>query len=145
MQSPTTRDRVLEVKRLLIRKRESIANHLLVLAAVDTAGGVLSFQNPYVGDLIIIRLVLDITTPATGACSMSFGTTAVNGTTSVANLIDTLDVHSAGGLFDNVGNGGTNGKKQAILASGGWLTGSVASGASAGIVGNALLHAIPRY
>lgn len=112
------------------------------LAAVDTAGGLFSWVNPEVGAIVVNRVTLDVTTVATGACSVSVGTSVVSAATSSANLIDTLDVHSATGVFDNLANGSTNGKMLQRLAAGGWVNGSKASGASAGIVGNAYIEYI---
>lgn len=115
----------------------------MALAAVDTGGGVVSFLNPLLVAAIIQRIYIDVTTVATSACSVSAGTTVVSATTSVANLIDTLDVHSATGLFDNITDKGSAGKSKQRLAVGGWVTISVASGASAGLVGNAYIEYTP--
>ena len=109
------------------------------LAAVDTAGGVLSWQNPEATNIIVTRIVLDITTAATGSCSISAGTTPTSATTSSANLIDTLDVNAAAGVFDNLGNAGTLGKTRQKVAAGKWLTISKASGATAGMAGYAYI------
>ncbi len=107
----------------------------VALAAVDTAGGAFSFVNPEAGAIVVNRVTLDVTTIATSAGTISVGSTAASGTTSSANLIDTLDVHSATGTFDNVGDGGTLGKARQKVAAGKWVTGSKASGALAGLVG----------
>lgn len=115
------------------------------LAAVDTAGGIFSWQNPESTAILVLRLVFDIPTPATGALTIDAGTTAVSATTLSDNLIDGIDGHTAGGQFDNLlaANAGTNGKTVQKLAAGGWVTGSTASGASAGLVGNAYLEYVP--
>jgi len=110
-----------------------------VLAAVDAAGGVLSLANPEGVDLIVTRLVLDVTTAATVACTVDAGI-AANGTTSADNLVDGLDVNAAAGVFDNIGDGGTNGKSRQRWESDQYLTVSVASGASAGLAGNAYVE-----
>jgi hypothetical protein len=109
------------------------------LAAADTAGGLLSWQNPESGAIEVIGLDLDITTPSSGACTGDFGATPTSGTTSSDNLIDGLSL-AAAGLFNNVEDKGTNGKSKQRLAAGKWLTGSVASGASAGLVGTAYIR-----
>lgn len=108
-------------------------------AGVDTGGGIFSFKNPESAAIVVERVVLDVTTVATAACTVSVGQTATNGTTSSANLIDTLDVHTAAGAFDNIDNHGTNGKGHQRVAVGNWVTGSTATGASAGLVGNAYI------
>lgn len=107
----------------------------VALAAVDTAGGLFAWANPEAGAIAVTRVLLDVTTKTTGACTADIGTTATSAATSSDNLIDGLDINAAAGLFGNLGNYGTNGKTSQRLASGKWVTGSVASGASAGIVG----------
>ncbi len=108
------------------------------LGALDAAGGILAWKNPEPGAIIVTRLIVDATTKATGACTADFGV-AANGTTSNDSLIDGLDVGTAAVLADNLGNGGTNGKARQKVAAGSYVTGSVASGASAGLVGSALI------
>ena len=105
------------------------------LAAVDTGGGVFSWQNPETSEILIEHVPIIVTTVATAACTVDVGTTATNATTSSDNLIDGQDVNAATGTFTNAANAGTNGKPAQRLASGKWVTGSKASGASAGIVG----------
>lgn len=112
----------------------------VALGAADTGGGVLSWQNPEAVSIIITRIVLDVTTAATAACTIDVGTTATNATTSVDNLIDGLDINAAAGVFDNITDKGTNGKARQKLAAGKWVTGSKASGAAAGTVGSAYIH-----
>ncbi len=112
----------------------------LALGTVATGGGVLAWQNPHDSAIIITRLVLDVTTKTTAACTVDAGS-AANGTTSSDNLINGLDIGTAIGTFDNVSDGGTNGKaRQKLAAKGGaadYLTVSQASGAIAGLVGYA--------
>lgn len=105
------------------------------LAAVDTGGGVFAWQNPETSEILIEHVAVKVTTVATGACTIDVGTTATNATTSSDNLIDGQDVNAATGTFTNAANAGTNGKPAQRLAAGKWVTGSKASGASAGIVG----------
>ena len=106
------------------------------LAAVDTGGGIFSWQNPEVGAILVQHLVLNVTTKTTGACSIDAGTTATNATTSSDTLIDGKDINAATGIFTNDESAGTNGKPFKRLASGKWVTGSmVAGGATAGLVG----------
>jgi len=87
--------------------------------------------------VIVTGVLVDVTTQSSGACTISIGTSAT-GTTSSANLIDTLSV-AAAGSFDNITDKGTNGKSRQRLAVGSYVTGSTASGASAGLVGNAYI------
>lgn len=97
-----------------------------------TAGGVLKLTNPEGVDLIITRLVLDVTTPSSGAATVDAGVHAT-GASSVDNLIDGQSVATAG-VFDNVSHGGTNGKAVARWAAGSVLT-ITASATLAGLVG----------
>ena len=110
------------------------------LAAVDTGGGVFSWQNDEGASIIVQRIILDVTTKTTGACTIDVGTTAVNATTSSDNLIDGLDINAATGVFDNITDKGDNGKSKQKLADGKWVTASKASGASAGLVGFAYIE-----
>lgn len=112
----------------------------IALAAADAAAGVVSLLNPEGVDLLVTRLVLDVTTAATAACTLDAGTAA----TAILsdNLIDGLDVNAAAGVFDNGGSAGVNGKQVIRWESDGYLTVSVASGASAGLVGNAYVEYI---
>ena len=112
------------------------------LGSGDGAGGILAWQNPESSAVVVVRLVIDRTTKSTGACTADFGT-AANGTTSSDNLMDGVDVGAAAGVEDNVDNKGTNGKaRQRLDAKGGstdYVTGSKATGAAAGLVGNAYI------
>ena len=112
----------------------------VALAALDTGGGVLAWANPEAGSILITRVVLDVTTKATGACTVDIGTTAASAATSSDTLIDGLDVGTATGVFDSITDKGTNGKSRQKLATGKWVTGSMASGAAAGLVGVAYIH-----
>lgn len=111
----------------------------VALAALDTGGGVLAWANPESGSIVVERVVLDVTTASTGACTVDVGTTATNATTSSDNLIDGVSV-AAIAVKDNLGDAGTNGKARQKLATGKWVTGSMASGAAAGLVGYAYIH-----
>lgn len=111
----------------------------VALAAVDTAGGLFAWANPEAGAIAIKRVFLDVTTKTTGACTVDVGV-AANGTTSADNLIDGLDINAAAGLFGNLGNPGTNGKTSQRCAAGAFITGSKATGATAGIVGSAYVE-----
>ena len=105
------------------------------LAAVDTGGGVFSWKNPETGPILVIHLAVIVTTTASAACSLDCGTTAVSATTSSDTLIDGIDVNAAAGTFTNDESAGDNGKPFKRLEAGKWVTGSVASGASAGLKG----------
>ena len=101
-----------------------------------TGGGCLSLANPEGVDLIVTKLVIDITTVATGSATVDAGI-AANGTTSADNLIDGQDVNAAAGAF---GSGiGSNGKHAKKWKSDEYLT-ITASASLAGLVGNAYIE-----
>ena len=102
-----------------------------------TAGGALSLANPEGADIYITRLVLNITTPSTGAATVDAGI-AANGTTSDDDLIDGLSVATAG-VYDNIKNGGTNGKAGQKWGASQYLT-ITASATLAGMVGEAIIE-----
>ncbi len=105
-----------------------------------TAGGVLSLANPEGADIIVTRLVLNITTPSSGAATVDAGI-AANGSTSADNLIDGQSVATAAKVLDNVSDGGTNGKARQKWSSSQYLT-ITASATLAGLVGNAYIEYI---
>lgn len=104
----------------------------------DGAGGVVSQINPEGVDLIIDKVVLDVTTVATGAGTLDVGIAA----TSISNdsLLDGVDVHSATGVFDNITDKGTNGKTVKKWTTDYYLTATKASGAMAGLAGFLHVH-----
>lgn len=108
--------------------------------ASDLAGGILALANPEGVDLIVTKLVIDVTTVATAACSVDAGI-AANGSTSADNLIDGQDVHTATGAFGSpTGSSGLPAKKWKSTE---YLTVStVAGGACAGLKGNAYIEYI---
>ena len=114
----------------------------VALGSSDSAGGILAWQNPEASAILVVRVVIDRTTKSTGACTADFGS-AANATTSANNLLDGVDVGAAAAIEDNIDDQGTSGKaRQRLDAKGGstdYLTGSKASGAAAGLVGNAYI------
>lgn len=121
---------------------EQTGAYKVALTAVEgtTAGGALSLANPEGVDLIITRLILDITTEATGAAAVDAGV-AADGETSADNLLDGLDVGSAAGIFDNVDDQGTNGQSVLKWGASQFVT-ITASATLAGLVGNAYIEYI---
>jgi hypothetical protein len=104
-----------------------------VLADADTAGGILALPNPEGQDFYITRVIVDVTTRSTGACTVDAGI-AAGATTSADNLIDGLSA-AAVGTYENQVNGGTNGKAGQKWAADQFLTISRATGAAAGLRG----------
>lgn len=113
----------------------------VALAAVDTAAGLLSWQNKTGKTIRINRLVIQRTTASSGAGTGDFGVAA----TAILNdtLIDGLDLNAAAGIADNHLNPGSSGLSGAYLPADQYVTGSVASGASAGLVGFAYIFYTP--
>jgi hypothetical protein len=91
---------------------------------------------------IILRVLLDVTTVATGACTVDIGYTASTATTSSDTLLDGVDVNAATVLFDSMNaalDSGANAKAQ-LAASGKWITADEASGDATGLVANAYIQ-----
>ena len=114
----------------------------LTAATSNAVGGVLKLQNPEGVDLIVTRLVLDITTKSTGAATVDAGIDD-DGDTSSDNLIDGLDVNAAAGVFDNLGSGGTNGLTTVLWPAGHHLV-ITASADASGLEGYAHVQYVRR-
>jgi hypothetical protein len=106
------------------------------LAANDAAAGIFTWTNNEPVAVIVTKAVVDVTTGSSGACSISIGQAATAVLSN--NLVDTLSVATAGS-FDNITDKGINGKARQRVAPGQVVTGSTASGASSGLVGNVYL------
>lgn len=96
------------------------------LADAATAGGVAAIANPLGLPLLILRVIVQVATPSAVAATVDAGV-AADGVTLSDNLLDGLSV-AAAGLFDNLDNGGTNGKNQQVWAADEFVTISQASG-----------------
>lgn len=111
-----------------------IITEFAAIAAVDSAGGLFAWQNPWSVPILVHKLIVRATTLASAACTADFGV-AANGTTSSDTLLDGIDLNGGTSPFASTAvlqvdeNGGSND----------WITGSVATGASAGIVGQIYL------
>ncbi len=110
----------------------------VALAAVDTAGGVFAWANPAGAAILVHSVHLDVTTNTTGACTIDVGV-AANATTLNDTLIDGASLATAAKVLNSATNAGTNGSMSRKVTSTQFVTGSVASGASAGLVGNAYI------
>ena len=110
----------------------------LTAATTTAVGGVLSVENPEGVDLIITRIVVDVTTKSTGVATIDAGVDDA-GDTSSDTLLDGLDVNTAAGVFDNIENGGTNGKAAVKWPAGEYLV-ATASATVAGLVGSAYIE-----
>lgn len=117
---------------------EGAARVALTAVTGTTAGGALSIANPEGVPIIITRLLLNITTPSTGAATVDAGI-AANGTTSADNLIDGASVATAAKVLDNISDVGTNGKARQLWSTSQFLT-ITASATLAGLVGEAIIE-----
>lgn len=105
-----------------------------ITAATTTTGGdAISVANPTGKTCIIERMIIDVTTQATGAAKMDVGV-ASDGTTSSDTLIDGADVGTAAILADNITDAGTNGGATVKWASTQYVT-ATPSATLAGLVG----------
>lgn len=102
------------------------------LVASDAAAGVFSVENTYGTDLYVTRVLIFVQTPSTGACALDVGSNAAEVTDD--DLLDGLSV-AAAGIFDNIADKGTNGSSRRKWASGEFVTATMATGATAGLVG----------
>lgn len=103
------------------------------LTAADTAGGVFAAQTPDRNNFIVDLVVVDVTTASSGACTLDVGI-AANATTLSDTLIDGVSLATTG-LKNNYDDKGTNGRAVRKAVTGEYVTASVASGASSGLVG----------
>ena len=110
------------------------------LVASDAEGGVFSVENTFGTDLVVLRLVLQITTGTSGACTLDIGV-ETDGSSTADDLIDGVDVSDAG-VFDNIADKGSNGSSRARWASGSFVNASMKTGAAAGIVGQYASYAL---
>lgn len=106
------------------------------LAALDAAGGILNQENPW-GEAGYVSIEVDVTTQATGACTADFGVAATG--VSDDGLIDGADVGTAAVLLNCIDDKGGNGAAWKAIAAGEFITGSMATGAAAGLVGKAYI------
>ena len=109
----------------------------LTAATTTAVGGVLSVVNPTGVDLMITRLLLNVTTQSSGAASVDIGVDD-GGDVNSDTLIDGLSVATAG-LYDNIENQGTNGKSAVRWPAGQYLV-ATASATTAGMVGYAYVE-----
>jgi hypothetical protein len=127
------------VKETNVSKQTGALKFALTAATTTAVGGVLKELNPFGVDVIITRVVLDIPTPSSGAATIDAGIDD-GGDVSSDVLLDGLSMATAG-VFDNVKNGGTNGKAAVKWPADQYLV-ATASATTAGLVGNAHLEII---
>ena len=102
------------------------------LTASDSGGGVAAWTPGKA--VMVTKVIIDVTTASSGACTVDIGV-AANATTLSDTLIDGLSVASIA-VSDNIDDKGTNGGFGRKVSSSQSVTASRASGASSGLVGN---------
>jgi hypothetical protein len=130
----------------LLASGGKIGTKALTGAAIHAGtGGVVAWQNPEAVAILITRVLLDLTTVSTGACTLDIGITTASATTTSDTLLDGIDANSAVGLFDQMNaalDTGTNAFAQK-LASGKWVTIDEKTGDATGLVGTLYIQYIP--
>lgn len=118
---------------------EKVAKTALTGAAIHAGtGGVVAWQNPEASAILITRVVLDLTTVSTGACTLDIGVTATSATTSSDTLLDGIDANAAIGVFDSMNaalDSGANALAQKLAAAK-WVTIDEKTGDATGLVAN---------
>jgi hypothetical protein len=113
------------------------------LTASDTAGAVFNVENT-TGVKLQFRVVqIDVTTGSTGACTLDIGVGA-SASTSYDTLMDGTSIAAGGSdvrVHDNIADKGTNGATYTSWPAGEFVTASMASGATAGLVGTYYIEA----
>lgn len=122
-----------------LRQVIQMAKVPLVGSTIHAAtGGVISWVNPEAGAIIIHRVICDITTVATGACTLDIGYTATSALTSASTFLAGIDANAATAVFDSMNyalSSGANAKAQKAAA-GKWVTLDEKTGDATGLVGN---------
>jgi hypothetical protein len=107
------------------------------LGTASGAGGALTLRNPEKEDVYVTRLIVHVKSKSSLAASIDCGISSTIAASD--NLIDGLDVSSSTGCFDNLKNGGTNGKAGQLWPAGQYLTISGSSSLS-GLEGNVYIE-----
>ena len=112
-------------------------------ATINAAtGGVVAWQIPSASAILIERVIIDITTVATGACTLDIGYTATSAATSSDTLLDGIDANAATAVFDSMNaalDSGANALAQKGAA-GKWITVDEKTGDATGLVANLYIY-----
>ena len=108
----------------------------------NAAGDLLTEENTYGSDLMVLRLVLLVTTGSTGASRADGGVNAAVATDD--DLIDGVTLTASGSTIvaDNIQDKGTNGGSRWLWASGAYITGSMKTGDCTGLVGTYAIYCV---
>lgn len=105
-------------------------------------GGVVAWQNPEGADIMVTRVILDLTTVSSGACTLDVGYTVTSATTTSDTFLDGVDANAAVTVFDSMDpllDTSFNAHAQKV-ASGKWVTIDEKSGDATGLVANLYIH-----
>ena len=115
----------------------------VALEAGDANDFAFAWQNPESSKIIVDRVILDITKAGGSASAVMDVGSAASATTHSDNLIDGVDINAVA-TYDNIGDGGTNGKsKQKLDEKGGttdYITGQILTANAASLEGNVYIH-----
>jgi hypothetical protein len=103
-------------------------------------GGIASIVNPFGTEVIIVRVIFQVTVVSTIASTVDVGLD-VSATASSDKLLDGLDVGTATGVF-GAGDEGASGKAQREWPAGFFVTASQASGTVTGLSGYIALQCV---
>jgi len=98
--------------------------------------GVQGWQNPEATAILIHRVICDITTVATGACTLDIGYTATSAVTTSDTFLDGIDANAAIAVFDSMNaalDSGANANCQKA-AIGKWVTVDEKTGDATGMI-----------
>lgn len=125
------------------RKVTAVAVRSLTGAEIHAgSGGVVAWANSEPVSIIIEKVILDLTTAATGACTLDIGVTETTATTTSDTLLDGIDANAAAAVFDSSNaalDSGANAKAQK-LASAKWVTIDEKTGDATGLVANLYIY-----
>lgn len=115
------------------------------LASADSAGGIISLANPFGEEIVVTDVFIDVTTAASGSCTVDVGI-AADGTTLNDTLLDGINPGAGGAsrIFNLVKDSGTNGVGASAWATNKFFTASKASGAASGLVGRYTIKGFKR-
>lgn len=120
-------------------RTQRIAVKALVGATVHAGtGGVVAWTVPEAVAIIVDRVIIDITTVATAACTLDIGYTATSATTTSDTMLDGIDANAAVAVFDSMDaslDSGANAHAQKA-AVGKWITIDEKTGDATGMVAN---------
>lgn len=115
----------------------------VALVAGNANAFAFAWQNPESTKILVHRLMIDLTAAGGTATSVLDAGVVANATSTADTLIDGLDINTTG-IFDNISDGGTNGKARAKVDENGgtndYITGKILTANAASLAGYAYIH-----